>query len=178
MSVAHVELPGLALPGDEVFARVADRIRRGGGAFGRVRDRLVEMAGFSDTAEVDVLDSVFGDHATINLYSAPTFLALTTAAVNENSTGSTLTEANYTGYARKSLAAVDMGAAAAGSKSNTAQQQFAACTAGSSVVIGWAVCTASSAGNVIVFGTCTSTTISTTQTPATVAVGGLTVTLD
>lgn len=176
----HIELPaGLALPGEEVFDRILDKLRHGTGAFEDARRAVISfMAGFSDAAEIDVLDSVFGDHASINLYAAPVYIALTTVAVTESMTGSTITEANYTGYARKALAAADMGAAAAGAKANTAQQQFAACTAGSSTVIGWATCTAASAGGVIVFGTCTSTVISTTQTPATVAVGALSVALD
>lgn len=136
------------------------------------------MAGFSNFMELEVLDSVFGDHASINLFSAPTYLALCTVAVGETDTGSTITEANYTGYARKSMAASDLSAASAGSKTNSNAITFAACTAGSSTVIGWAQCAASSAGNIGVYGTCTSTVISTTQTPATVAIGGLVANLD
>jgi hypothetical protein len=166
-AIPHVGLPTGPLTGDQVFRRVRAAL-----------DQLVVWAGYSNFAENEVLDSSMGDHATINIFTAPTHLALTTVAVAETDTGSTITEANYTGYARKSIAAADLGAAASGSKSNSAQQQFAACTAGSSVVIGWALCTASTAGNVIFFGTCTSTTISSTQTPATVAVGALTATLD
>jgi len=136
------------------------------------------MAGFSDATELLVLDSVFGD-GTTNLFTAPTYLALTTVAVTETDTAATITEANYTGYARKALAAADMSAAAAGSKTNSAAQVFAGCTAGTSIVIGWAVVsTASGAGTVIMFGTCTSTTISTTQTPPQVAAGVLVANLD
>jgi hypothetical protein len=136
------------------------------------------MAGFSDATELLVLDSVFGD-GTTNLFTAPTYLALTTVAVAETDTAATITEANYTGYARKALAAADMSAAAAGSKTNSAAQVFAGCTAGTSTVIGWAVVsTASGAGTVIMFGTCTSTVISTTQTPPQVAASGLVANLD
>lgn len=139
---------------------------------------LTLFAGFSNFMELEVLDSVFGDHASINLFTAPTYLALTTVAVGETDTGTTITEANYTGYARKAIAAADMSAASAGSKTNGNALQFAACTAGSSVVIGWAQCSASSVGNLGVYGTCTSTTISTTQTPAQTAIGGLVANLD
>lgn len=178
-AVPHIELPRIVLPGEKVFDHVIEGLRTGKGALEEARRKLIDfMAGFSDTAEVDVLDSVFGDHASIQLYTAPTYLALTTVAVTEVMTGSTITEANYTGYARKSIAATDMAAASAGAKSNSNTLTFANCTAGTSTVIGWAVCTASSAGNVIVYGTCTSTVISTTQTPATIAVGALSVTLD
>lgn len=135
------------------------------------------MAGFSNGVENKVLDHVWGDGA--YTVTAPVHLALTTVAVAETDTAGTLTEANYTGYARKALAALDLSAAASGSKTNSAQQQFANCTAGSSVVIGWAVTdTTTGVGDVICFGTCTSTTISTTQTPATIAAGGLVLNLD
>lgn len=134
------------------------------------------MASFSDYWENAVLDATFGDpDVTI---TAPTYLALCTTVPTDSSTGSTIVEANYTGYARKSIAAADMSAAASGSKTNGNAITFAACTSGSSTVIGWALCDASSAGNVLCWGTATSTVISTTQTPATVAVGGLVVTLD
>ncbi len=134
------------------------------------------MASFSDYWENAILDATFGDpDVTI---TAPTYLALCTTVPTDSSTGSSIVEANYTGYARKSIAAADMSAAASGSKTNGNAITFAACTAGSSTVIGWALCDASSAGNVLCWGTATSTVISTTQTPATVAVGGLVVTLD
>lgn len=134
------------------------------------------MASFSDYWENAILDATFGDpDVTI---TAPTYLALCTTVPTDSSTGSSIVEANYTGYARKSIAAADMSAAASGSKTNGNAITFAACTSGSSTVIGWALCDASSAGNVLCWGTATSTVISTTQTPATVAVGGLVVTLD
>lgn len=144
----------------------------------KLRGVGLAMAGFSNFMENEVLDSVFGDHASINLFTAPTYLALVTVAVGETDTGSTLTEANYTGYARKSIAAADMSAAASGSKTNGNSLTFANCTAGTSTVIGWAQCSASSAGSIGLFGTCTSTVISATQTPATIAASALTANLD
>lgn len=135
------------------------------------------MASFSDYWELAVLDGMFGDPTTPTI-TAPTFLALCTTVPTDASTGSTIVEATYTGYARKSVAAADMSAAASGSKTNSAAITFAACTASSSTIIGWALCDAATVGNVLCWGTCTSTVISTTQTPATVAIGGLVVTLD
>lgn len=135
------------------------------------------MASFSDYWENAVLDGTFGDPTTPTI-TAPVYLALCTTVPTDASTGSTIVEANYTGYARKSIAAADMSAAAAGSKTNANAITFAACTAGTSTVIGWALCDAATAGNVLCWGTCTSTVISSTQTPATVAVGALVVTLD
>lgn len=104
------------------------------------------------------------------------YLALTTVAVVVGDTGSTITEATYTGYGRKAIVGADWnsasGSAPATTATNTAEV-FAACTAGSSTVIGWAGCSAITAGDVLQFGTATSVTISTTQTPPTVPSGGL-----
>lgn len=135
------------------------------------------MASFSDYWELAVLDGTFGDPTTPTI-TAPTYLALCTSVPDDTKTGTTIVEASYTGYARKSIAASDMSAAASGSKTNSSAITFAACTASSSTIIGWALCDAATVGNVLCWGTATSTVISTTQTPATVAVGGLVVTLD
>jgi hypothetical protein len=167
-----IEVPRLRLPSAPDFKGYIEGIR------GELKKLGLLMAGFSNQAELDVLDSVYGD-GSVNIYTAPTYLALVTVAVGETDTAGTLTEANYTGYARKATAAADMNAAAAGAKANGNSLVFAACTAGSSTIIGWASVTSSSgAGTVIVYGTCTSTVISTTQTPATIAVGALSVSLD
>lgn len=134
------------------------------------------MASFSDYWENAVLDATFGDpDVTI---TAPTYLALCTSVPDDTKTGSNIVEASYTGYARKSIAAADMSAASGGSKTNSNAITFAACTSGTSTIIGWALCDAATVGNVLCWGTCTSTVISTTQTPATVAIGALVVTLD
>lgn len=134
------------------------------------------MASLSNYAEDATLDHLFGD-GTLTI-TAPLYLALCTTVPTDSSTGSTIVEASYTGYARKAVAAADMSASSGGSKTNSNALIFADCTASSSTVIGWALCTASTAGNVIFWGTCTSTVISTTQTPATVAIGALVCTLD
>lgn len=135
------------------------------------------MASFSNYLELKVLDHVFGDGA----YTMPTaYLALCTAVPDDTSTGATIVEANYTGYARLIINASDMSAAAAGSKTTTSALTFAACTAGSSTIIGFAVLDSITigAGNSLMWGTATSTVISTTQTPPTIASGGLVCTLD
>lgn len=135
-------------------------------------------ASFSDYLELKVLDHIFND----GTFTVPSTvaLALCTTAPTDASTGATLVEATYTGYARLAIAASDMSAAAAGSKTNSAVLTFAACTASSSTIIGWATADSAStgAGNVLVWGTATSTVISTTQTPATIAASGLVVNLD
>ena len=138
------------------------------------------MASFSDYWENAVLDATFGDpDVTI---TAPTYLALALQVPTDASTGTTIDGGGwiptYTGYARKSIAAADMSAAASGSKTNSNAITFAACTAGTSTIVGWAVCDAATVGNILVWGSCTSTVISTTQTPPTVAIGALVVNLD
>lgn len=134
-------------------------------------------ASFSDYLELKILDHIFND----GTYSVPTAsLGLWTSALTDASTGATAGEADYTTYARVTIAAADMSAAAAGSKTNTAAFTFPACTAGTDTVTFWGTFDSATigAGNLLVWGTCTSTVISTTQTPPVVAIGGLIVTLD
>ena len=143
----------------------------------KIQDYISQMAGFSDATENKIMDFLYRGIALTP--PSPRFLALTTSAVNETNTAGTLTEAAYTGYARLSLADAVFTAAAAGEVHNTATQTFAACTGGTATVIGWAICSAvSGAGDIYHFGTCTSTVISTTQTPATINASALSMSLD
>lgn len=134
------------------------------------------MASKSDYLENKVLDHCLGDGSFT--MPAAIYLALCTAVPTDASTGATLTEANYTGYARKQIAASDLSAASSGSKTNSSAITFADCTAGSSTVVGFAICDASTNGNVLYWGTVTSKTIDTSNTPATVAASALVVTED
>lgn len=134
------------------------------------------MASKSDYLENKVLDHCLGDGSFT--MPAAVYLALCTVVPTDASTGATITEANYTGYARKQIAASDLSAAASGSKTNSAAITFAGCTAGSSTVVGFAIVDASTNGNILYWGTVTSKTIDTSNTPATVAIGGLVVTED
>jgi hypothetical protein len=105
-------------------------------------------------------------------------LALCTVVPTSSSTGATITEASYTGYARKKVEAAALNAAveAEGKMTSAAVLEFAACTAGSSTTVGWALLDSSTtgAGNAFYWGSCTSTVISTTATPPTVNAGQLT----
>lgn len=135
----------------------------------------------SSFAEQTVLNHITGEDNASWPNLAPTFLALCTVTPTSSMTGSTITEATYTGYARASMANTIWGAAsgtapASAANSNTAIT-FAACTASTSTIIGLAACTASTVGNVLYWCSCSSTVISTTQTPATVAISGLSVSL-
>lgn len=146
--------------------------------------RLADMppiaggASKSDYLENKILDHALGKTA----FTMPTTvaMALTTVTPTDAMTGATITEATYTGYARKVIAASDLNAAASGTTTNANAITFAACTAGSSTIIGFAICDSSTtgAGNVLYWGTTTSKVIDTSNTPATVAVGGLSVSED
>jgi hypothetical protein len=130
----------------------------------------------SDYLENKVLDHCLGDGA----YTSPAaiYLALCTTAPNDASTGSTIAEATYTGYARKQILATDLNAASGGSKTNGNAITFADCTGGSSTIVGFAICDAVTGGNVLYWGTVTSKVIDTSNTPATVAAGALVITED
>ena len=145
---------------------------------GRAAPPMMGGSGFSQYAETHILDHAHGK--TSWTMPATPFLALCTVVPTSASTGTSITEANYTGYARLSVPGSSWAAAVAATPS-TAQTNttltFAACTGGSSTIIGWALCDASTVGNVIEWGTCASTVISSTQTPATIASGSLSDTL-
>lgn len=139
---------------------------------------------FSNYVETHFLDNVTGK-VTTTIAVTPVFLALCTVVPDSSKTGATITEATYTGYARASLnaaawnSASSGGAGAASSVSNAGTITFAACTAGSSTIIGWALLDSGTtgAGNMLAWGSATSTVISTTQTPPTVSAAGLNITL-
>jgi hypothetical protein len=99
--------------------------------------------------------------------------------VDDTSTAATAGELTYTTYARQSVSSTNMSPAASGSVTNDVAITFPAVTAGGGTVTFWMLCSSSSgAGDNICWGTATSTVISTTQTPPTVAIGGLVITLD
>jgi hypothetical protein len=145
----------------------------------------------ADVAAAKILDHLNGK--TSYTLVTPNYVALLTGTALQADTGVTITttnnvEANYTSYARLSLAASDYNAAAAGAHPPNAtmtmpvaQKTWPACTGSTSTVTNWCIVlgsavTRGNAGDVTFFGTCTSTVISTTQTPPTVAAGGFTLT--
>ena len=136
------------------------------------------MASKSDYLENKILDHALGK--TAFTMPATVALAMCTAVPTDASTGATITEATYTGYARKVIAASDLNAASGGTTTNANAITFNACTAGSSTIIGFAICDSATigAGNVLYWGTTTSKVIDTSNTPATVAASGLSVSED
>ena len=128
------------------------------------------MAGFSTYLQTKVLDHVRGKTS----YTMPAnHIALFTANPTDAGGG---TEAAYTGYARVSIPGASWNAASGTSGSNGVAVAFGACTAGSSSVTGFGVYDASSAGNLLFWGTCT-LSVSVGITPQ-FGVGDLVVTLD
>lgn len=132
----------------------------------------------SEYAETALLAHVVGKTS----YTMPSiYLALCTTVPTSASTGSTIVEATYTGYARLATSG-DWGSPTAGAPStiyNASALTFAACTGSTSTIVGFAGCDSAttSAGDMIWWGSCSSTVISTTQTPATFAVSALELTL-
>jgi hypothetical protein len=105
-------------------------------------------------------------------------MALLTAAPTSTTTGATGVEATYTGYGRQTIAGAGWNAATAATPSvgtNASTITFGNCTAGTSTLLGFTLDDSAtvSAGNALWYGTLTSTVISTTQTPPTVAAGAL-----
>lgn len=109
-------------------------------------------------------------------------LALATTAPTSTTTGATVVEASYTGYARKTIAAAGFNAATAATPSvgtNNGAITFNACTGGTSTLLGFLIADSATtgAGNALWYGTLASTVISTTQTPATIADTALSVSM-
>lgn len=136
----------------------------------------LDLASKSDYLENKNLDHNLSDGA----FTMPEkiYLALCTTVPEDGKTGTTIVEAGYTGYARKQIEAASLAAAASGTKKNSAEIVFAECTASSATVIGWAICDALTVGNMLYWGTATSTVISTTQTPAKIPAESLVVNED
>lgn len=158
--------------------RLQDRIRGWRDMIDRGMPPMLGAASLSDAWELKILDHLTNKAANTSVTG---YLALCTSVPTDASTGTTIVEATYTGYARVNVPAASWGAASGttpAQSSNTTAVTFAACTGSTSTIIGWAYCDALTVGNVIMWGTCTSTVISTTQTPATVAIGALVFQLD
>lgn len=147
-------------------------------------DRAKAFPNVLRMAMADAAEKKFLDHlSTKTAYTpAANFLALTTVAVVHTDTGTSITEATYTGYARKVItASSDWNAASGGNPATittAVSETFGACTAGTSTIIGWAlITTTSGAGDILQYGTATSTVISTTQTPPVIAAAGVSISL-
>jgi len=96
------------------------------------------------------LDHIFTDPAWTP--PATLYMALLDTAPAYTDTGSTISEVVYTNYVRKAVTASDFDAASGGAKVNGTSIQFAQCGTTGDTITHWALCTASSAGSVYVYG--------------------------
>lgn len=149
-----------------------------------VRPRLPVAggAGWTDVVENRIIDWE-NQKTAMPALVAPWFMCLVILALTDTDTPTTARDGThiptYTGYAEKSVAAADMNAASGGSAANANAITFAACTAGSSTIVGFGNKeTNGTTGDLRKYGTCASTTVSTTQTPATFNAGAYTTSAD
>lgn len=87
------------------------------------------------------------------------YLALCKVAPLASNTGSTITEVTYTNYVRLAVLASAFAAVAAQSSSNSAPLTFATPGTTGDTAYGWALCDASSGGNVHYYGPLPATVI-------------------
>lgn len=103
----------------------------------------------SDYLENKMLDHTFGKAE----FTMPTaFIALCTSAPTDSDTGSTITEASYTSYARVETDSDDWNSASGGSIDNAQAITFPKCTGGTSSVTHFAVLDAATNGNLLTKG--------------------------
>lgn len=121
------------------------------------------MSQLTDTGENSVLDNW--------LASNGTHLGLFTADPTE--TGSLAAEVSGGSYARQSIT---WGAAAGGVKSNSADCDFGTATAPWGVVSHWGICTALTAGSMLVYGALDSTADVQTNDTFKITAGNLSIT--
>lgn len=128
----------------------------------------------------DYLENKLADHITGKTsYTKPTnvFIALCTAAVADNDTGTTITEAAYGAYARQSTAGADWNAASGGTSDNANAITFPEATSGSETETDVAACDALTAGNLLWFDVLTTSVAVTTGVTPKFNAGDLSVTV-
>ena len=134
------------------------------------------MSQASDYLENKLLDHLFNK----SQFTSPTmWVALCEAAPSDTSTGTTISETDYTGYARINQTAANWNTASSGTTDNSAAITFAEATgAGTNPVTHFALVDASSAGNLLCYGTLTSSlTVSVGVTPK-FAIGDCNISVD
>jgi hypothetical protein len=155
----------------------------------RPRAPLAGGGSWSDTYENFILDleNQKTSLATNDPITAPWFMALQILALTDASTPTTANDGThkptYTGYLPVGVPAASMLAATGGSSNDTTAITFAACTGGTDNILGFANCISITGSTVTgayirKWGSCASTTISATQTPATFAIGAYVTTAD
>lgn len=135
-------------------------------------------AGFSNYAEDEVLDHVYGGGD----YTRPAtlYIALTTATPTDASTCSTITEPASGSYARVSVTnnATNFPASSGGAKANGTAITFTTATASWGTVTHVVICDASSGGNAIAWGALTANKTVDSGDTVSFAIGDLDLTLE
>lgn len=135
------------------------------------------MGSFSDYLEIALLDGVFGTGIakTLAFATPDKYIALCTVAVTDNLTGTTITEPSSDSYARIKWQTWDK--AAAGATENTGAITFAQATGSWGTILDFAICDASTAGNLLAYGALTiSKSVASGDTPK-FATGDIDITL-
>ena len=145
------------------------------------------MGSFSNFLENALINHVFSTAGAEHEYARPTlYIALCTVTVTEAMTGSNITEAGAVGeygtdngaYARVICQTWDIASGTDGDTENTVEVEFPTATASWGTILDFAICDASTAGNMLAFGTLsTSKSVALGDTPK-FAVGDLDVTLN
>jgi hypothetical protein len=148
-----------------------------------LRGPLAGGSQFTDAYENLLLDAE-NQKTALGAVVDPWYMTLTILAFTDVDTGTTAADGShiptYTGWARIAVPGTSMPAASGtgGSVANTTAIVFAACTAGTSTILGFGNCAQLASGGVLrKFGTCASTVVSTTQTPPQFAIGAYTTTI-
>lgn len=136
------------------------------------------MAGsFSDYLEIALLDHVFGtgEGSALDFAQPDKFIALCTVTVTDSMTGSTITEPTSDSYGRIKMSTWDK--AATGATENTNDIQYAQASGSWGTILDFAICDASTAGNMLAYGSLTiSKSVASGDTPK-FAAGDLDITL-
>lgn len=134
------------------------------------------MGSFSDYLENKVLEHIVGKTS----YTMPSaWVALLTATPNDASTGSTVTEPSGNAYARVAAPGTAWGSASGGSITNSgAEITFPQATGSWGTVTSFVICDASTGGNVLAWGTLTSSKTIDPGDTAKFTFSALTITLD
>lgn len=120
-----------------------------------------------------ILDDLIG-----TVVASPAYLALVTVEPLSTDTGSTIVETDYGGYARLPVATGDLVAAVDGVKLNGVDMAFPQALSAGTDPIGWAVlCSAATAGDILLTGALDSPVSVDTGNAPTFAAGALALTL-
>jgi len=114
-------------------------------------------------------------------FAMPTavYAALCKVAPSKGSTGSTIQEVAYTGYARVQVPASSLNAASGGAMTNSADIEWPEVLGGSDTAVAVALVNAPSGGDMLYYDSDVgSVAVSTSQTPPVIRAGALTLTED